>query len=333
MLEVDGSTLEGGGQIVRTAVTLSALTGRPCRIVRIRAGRREPGLGHQHIAAVRAVAGLCDAEVSGCRAGSSELTFTPGPLAERSVRVDVGTAGSIPLVLQAWLPAALVTGGEITVLGGTEVQKSPTIDYTARILVPFLREHGADISLEIRERGYYPRGGGEVHVRVSPSRISPLDPCRIRQAEPRGIVSCSAGLPDHVTERQAAAASRVLREATKLQFPVERDVRPGPGTGSSVTAWMGWKGGTALGKPGYRAERVGSDAASALLAELGAGGLVDKYLADQLLVYCALTGGSFTSHTCTLHARTVCWLLGLFGFRVRVTEGETVTFAAEKQSP
>lgn len=332
MLVIDGSTLEGGGQVVRSAVTLSAITGQPCRITNIRAGRKEPGLRSQHIAAVRAVAGLCGAVVSGCTAGSRELTFCPGPLVECDIRIEVGTAGSIPLVLQAWLPAAMMIGGGITVVGGTEVPRSPTIDYTARVLVPFLRQHGAEISLDVIRRGYFPRGGGEAVAKVRRSRLAPFSPEDTRETDSCGIVSCSAGLPGHVAERQADAASSALFQATGIRFPVWKDTRPGPGTGSSVTVWMGWMAGSAIGRRGYLAENVGRDAVVALLAEHHAGGLVDRYLADQILIYCACAGGSFTSSTCTLHARTMCWLLGLFGFRIRVTEGEVVTFAAEEST-
>lgn len=160
MLTVDGSCLEGGGQIVRLAVALSALAQTPVTVTRIRENRENPGLAPQHIAAVRAVAGACDAECTGLAPRSREITFTPGGLRRADLRIDPGTAGSIPLILQAWLPVALRAGGSITVTGGTEVAWSPTIDYLDRVLAPVLRRAGASIAIEVLERGVLPAGRG-----------------------------------------------------------------------------------------------------------------------------------------------------------------------------
>lgn len=330
MLVIDGAHLEGGGQVVRASAALSALTGTPVRIEHIREGRERPGLRPQHMTAIRAVAALCDAVVEGCVPGSRELEFHPGSLSKSRVCLDVGTAGSIALVLQAWLPLAVRVGGEITLTGGTEVRRSPTIDYIARILLPFLKLHGARISLEILARGYYPVGGGMVRVKAEATGLECLSPDCTRQDEVRGVCSCSAGLPPQVVARQAETAATILSGHFGLPFPVSTDVRSGPGTGSSCTVWTGWMGGTGIGRRGYPAEKVGGDAAGALLNEVTQGGLVDSHLADQLLIYLPFAGGSYTASRCTLHARTMCWLLEQFGFPVDIREEGVTRFACAK---
>ncbi len=326
MLTVDGSRLEGGGQIVRLAVALSAITRMPVTITRIRENRPTPGLSPQHIAAVRAVAGACDAECAGLFAGSREITFTPGNLRRADLQIDPGTAASITLILQAWLPVALHAGGSITVTGGTEVAWSPTIDYMDRVLAPVLRRAGASISICVLTRGYYPRGGGRVHVRVEPSR---MDPIVIPEEGECGIASCSAGLPMHVTERQAAAAQEILARKMGLPCAVTLDARRGEvGAGSSVTIWRGAKGAVALGRRGLPAEEVGRIAARALLADLDNSGTVDVHLADQLLVYIALYGGEYSAQTLSMHAETACQILSEFGYPVGCRKNGIVEFSA-----
>lgn len=326
MLTIDGSRLEGGGQIVRLAVALAAISTTPITVTRIRENREKPGLAPQHIAAVRAAAGTCGAECTGLTPRSREITFTPGSLRRTDLAIDTGTAGSIPLVLQAWLPAALEIGGSITVTGGTEVAQSPTIDYVEHVLAPVLRRAGASIDIEVLERGYYPRGGGRVRVRVEPGLPGPIT---IPEEGECGLVSCSAGLPGHVTERQAAAARDHLRGEAGLSCTAALDARDGgPSTGSSVTAWCGAKGAVALGRRGLPAEEVGRTAARALLDEHRSPGTVDAHLADQLPVYIALCGGEYTTHTLSLHAKTACSLLAEFGYPVECRENGTVEFFA-----
>jgi RNA 3'-terminal phosphate cyclase (ATP) len=252
--------------------------------------------------------------VEGLAVGSDRLVFSPGPVRAADQRIEVGTAGGIPLVLQAWLPIALEAGGAITITGGTEVPLGPTIDFVDRLLLRLLRAHGARVSLAIRRRGYVPRGGGEVRAEVEPGRLAPIDLGRVPVES--GAVSAAANLPRHVPERQLDAARRILEPVAGPLGEAVVDLRGGPSTGSSITCWNGLKAGSALGRRGLPAERVGRAAATALLAEHALPGEVDRHLADQVLLYLARCGGSFTATACTRHTETVRWLLDEFGLAV-----------------
>jgi RNA 3'-terminal phosphate cyclase (ATP) len=338
VLSIDGAMNEGGGQIVRMAVALSAITGKAVEISRIRAKRPVPGLAGQHCAAVQAVGRMCRAQVTGCEKGSTCISFYPDDIRKADITLDIGTAGSIPLVLQAWLPVALRTGGAITVTGGTEVRYSPTIDYLEQVFLPVLRRSGAAIAVEILDRGYYPRGGGRVRVMVDPSVLLPItldttaepgDSHGRQEARARcGICSCSSNLPDHVADRQARRAMKILCRDPKKNCILQIDRRSGVSTGSSCTTWMGNKGGSALGGRGVPAETVGEQAAQELVEAIGSPGQADLHLSDQLLLYIALHGGTYTTSAVTTHARTMCRLLGSFGYGISCTGTGMVTFSA-----
>ena len=306
-MEIDGSYGEGGGQIVRTAVALAAVTGTSIRVSKIRLGRPKPGLAFQHAQAILALAGICDAKIAGICPGSSDITFEPGRIKGGSYRVDIGTAGSITLLVQCLLPAMIRADGPITltVTGGTDVRWSPTIDYFRSVFLPALREFGARVKVESIRRGYYPRGGGSVVLTVTPGSLKPahLEPRESGIVE--GISHCS-NLPEHVARRQAESATAALKDAGyKCEVAIE--VLKETSTGSGITLWSGHKGGSALGERGIRAEDVGKAAAREIIAELSSPAAVDARLADQLIPYLALMGGSYTVRQISKHASTNIW--------------------------
>jgi RNA 3'-terminal phosphate cyclase (ATP) len=319
-LEINGSHLEGGGQIVRGAVSLSAMTGKKIKVHHIRARRDTPGLAAQHVAAIESVARICDAEVRGNCPGSSSVTFIPAEPVRKDIDVSVGTAGSCSLVIQCWLPVALSTGGRITVTGGTDVSKSPPADWLDRVLLETLRRAGANISMEITRRGFFPVGGGSISIEAGPGGMRPVtcDPGKVFREG--GIISVSAGLPRHIAERQGASAQSVVMEKTGEHLPLTIREEDG-GPGSICTVWRGCKGGSALGKKGLPAEKVGEMAAKGFYREWDSHGAADRYLADQLVIYLAQYGGSLTTGNITRHTETMLWLAGLFGSDIRVEAG------------
>ncbi len=329
MIEIDGSRGEGGGQLVRTAVAVSAATGKAVHLSNIRMKRQNPGLAAQHVAAVKCVAELCGAETSNLDVGSPVLAFRPGPLRAGNVKIDVGTAGSIPLVLQAGILAASFAPGETTfeITGGTDIRKAPPMDYLANVTVPLLAKLGIRVTVDVRRRGYYPRGGGEAAAVVSP----PPKPLAFRVEGP-GRIS-SIGGKAHVVELEADIARRMAASAASelRSFPtrvkIDEEAPPGLGPGTGITVWARTDysvlGASALGEKGLRAENVGAVAGRELASELKAGPSLDVHSADQLVPYLALGGGgAFTARNISTHLETVMWLL---------TEMTGVRFTIEKR--
>lgn len=332
LVEVDGSYGEGGGQLLRYSVALAALLGKSVRIYNIRAKRDNPGLRPQHLTAVKTIAEISGAQVKGLSVGSTELYVEPGGRPRGgSFEVDIGTAGSVSLLLQATLPVLAAASSEVrmTVKGGTDVKWAPPIAYFQHVLLPLLREFGLKAELKLLRRGYYPQGGGVVEVRVEPSY--PLKPARLVEAEElkeiRGV-SYASNLPRHVAERQAQAAVDLLRREGYGDYlsGVEIDVEtPAVGVGSGIVLWAkferGVVGGDALGEKGKRAEVVGREAAEKLLRSLRSGAPVDLHALDNLVIYMALAEGSsrVASSELTSHAETAIWLCRLLSgaeFRV-----------------
>ncbi|MFZ2411558.1 MAG: RNA 3'-terminal phosphate cyclase [Candidatus Methanoperedens sp.] len=327
-MNLDGSYGEGGGQILRTAVALSAVTGKPIEIDNIRKGRPKPGLAAQHVTAVEGVASICDAKVDGCNLHSTRLSFKPGRIKGGTYEIDIGTAGSISLFLQCLMPACMHAPEtvRIKITGGTDVQWSPSIDYLRFVTLGALSQMGYDCKLTLIRRGYYPRGGGCVEAIINPSNLKKTsfenNACPLVEG-----CSHSSGLPAHVAERQAASAQKILQDAG-YDTRISLEVKDYPSTGSGITLWCGTVGGSALGKPGLRAEKVGELAAEAILSELKSGAGMDIYLADQLIPYLALAeGGSFTTRVITPHTKTNIWVTEQFlDVKFKIEELETGLF-------
>jgi RNA 3'-terminal phosphate cyclase (ATP) len=295
MLQIDGSVGEGGGQIIRTAIALAAITGKEVEITNIRANRPKPGLAAQHLHAVKAVERLSRGETEGLALRSTHLIFTPGELRGFEGDIDIGTAGSITLLLQCLIPVALFADREtsVKITGGTDVNWSPPIDFYTQVFLPALKEIGCDINVDLKRRGYYPKGDGLVDVHVTPSeRLKGFAVPKPEHTSVIESISHSSGLPAHVAERQANAANRSLKEAgydTKIKTEIEE--RTKRTTGSGITLWCGYKSGSALGERGKRAEIVGEEAARNIITELESAATVDVHLADQLVPYIALADG------------------------------------------
>jgi RNA 3'-terminal phosphate cyclase (ATP) len=321
MREIDGSHGEGGGQLLRTACALSAITGDPVRLHAIRARRAPPGLAPQHLTAVKAVAALCDANVEGLALRSPELIFRPGRLRGGEFRFDVGTAGSVTLVLQALLPAALVCDAPVRIhlTGGTDVRAAPPLDYLRFVLLPLLAQMGASVELTLVRRGYYPRGGGVVEVLVQPGRLKGLRleaPGAVKEI--RGIAHV-ANLPAHIVTRMQQTAERLLAGIAPVQ--IEQQVlgkEQAIGPGGAVVLWAraapALLGGSEVAQRGVPAERIAETAAQALRAEITAGATLDLHASDQILIYGALASSpsSFLVRSLSSHAQATLWLLQQF---------------------
>jgi RNA 3'-terminal phosphate cyclase (ATP) len=324
MLEIDGSYGEGGGQLVRTAVALSAVTGTEIRVTNIRKNRPNPGLKQQHLKALETAARICEARVSGLFPGSTELSFAPVEIKGGKYEIDIGTAGSITLLLQCIMPALPFAKEEVelTVKGGTDVAWSPTIHYLQHVTFRALKRLGYSGSVILKEHGYYPKGGGEVSTFFKPCRLQGFHFLK-EEEEIKGF-SHASNLPTHVPLRQAKAASERLMETGYLS-QIEVQSFEAFSTGSGITLWTGYIGGSALGERGLPAEKVGKRAADEIVPELIAGASVDTHLADQLIPYMALAGNSsYTVRELSLHAATNIWITEQFldvKFRIEEKEG------------
>ena len=331
---IDASHGEGGGQVLRTALSLSVTLGRPVALRQIRARRPRPGLQPQHLTVVRALAAISDAEVTGDALDSTEVTFVPRTLRGGSYQFDIGairgSAGSVALLLQALLlPLSLAAQpSRLRLRGGTHVPWSPPVPYLAAVFLPALRRIGVLADLTLHRWGWYPAGGGEVDVSITPSRswrsihwARPIAPTL------EGISAVSR-LPRSIAERQQARVLDRLGAAglSATIALVEDRTALGPGTLTLLTATgeSALAGFSALGRRGVRAETVADEAVDPLLAYLEIGANVDDHLADQLIPFLAVgdTPSAFTCPRLSSHLRTVAWVVEqMLPVRVTLDEG------------
>jgi RNA 3'-terminal phosphate cyclase (ATP) len=317
-LEIDGCFGEGGGQIVRTALSLSCVTGIPFRLFNIRKGRKRPGLMPQHITCVQAISDICSARSTGNEKGSQQLTFIPGKIKAGNYRFDIGTAGSAPLVFQTMLPPLLFAGSpsHVIIHGGTHVPFSPTYHYISEVFLPTLNRVGIHVESSIGKFGFYPKGGGEIDFIITPSpEIKALNiQTRGRLSAVHGYSAVSR-LPKSIAERQKKSALQTLHQLS-VTITVSEVLSIDEGTFIFLKSEYenSIAGFSSLGKRGKPAEEVGREAADELLRFHSTPESFDSHLADQLAIYLCLAGGnsSFTTARITQHLVTNLWAIQKF---------------------
>lgn len=348
MIEIDGSYLEGGGAILRVASALAAVTGKPMKVHKIRAGRKNPGLRAQHLEGLKAVAELCSGRLVNAELGSTEIEFHPGVIRPAKLEIQISTAGALGLVFQSLKVPLCLAGDEVTVniRGGATFGKwAPPVPYTMNVLLPVLKNIGYTAEITIKKHGFYPRGGAEVEMRgfpclypIEPNSFSLFSrkPFRPLHMIDRGAVGKIAGISvaskhlrkPRVAERQAEAAKKSL-EARGLEVSVDAQYADAACAGSGVVLWATTStgailGADSLGERGKPSEKVGEEAAMQILQTIDSGATVDKHLSDQLLIFMALAEGqsAITAPELTDHARTnICVIQNFLPVEFKITDG------------
>ena len=320
MLVIDGSQGEGGGQVLRTSLSLSALTGRPFRIENIRANRSRPGLRPQHLAAVRAVADICQAQIDGNHIEAKTVVFIPGESPNSGdYSFDVShaslsgkSAGSTSLIIQTilWPLIFARKSSSIIIRGGTFVPFSPPFHYVAEVFQPALRQLGITLAMNLNAWGWMTAGGGEITATIDPAkRIEGVHFKKTANLEIWGVAAVS-NLPSHIPHRMARRAHNLLAGAGFTPSITSQRER-GPGPGAGIILWREQAGSSSLGRKGLPANEVAETAVAELLSFVDNGAAIDHHLADQLLVPMALAHGnsSFTTNLLTRHTLTNIELL------------------------
>lgn len=309
MLLIDGSRGEGGGQMLRTALTLSMITGEPFAIDNIRAGRKKPGLLRQHLTCVEAAAAISSAEITGAHLGTRALTFAPRAIKAGTYKFAVGSAGSSALVFQTVF-LALLTAKEPSTLelsGGTHNPAAPTFDYLDRVFLPLIARMGAKVDVRLDRHGFYPAGGGRWRAEVEPcSRLKPIEIMERGAPAACHTIAAVANIPFDVAEREVATVLELM------SWPKDRAscrAVKADGPGNVVHVELGSESITEIftgfGEREILAQTVAASVVGEVRAYLAAGVPVGPHLADQLLLPIALAGGgAFLTQHPTAHTRT-----------------------------
>ena len=345
MIQLSGEFGEGGGSLVRVALALSTITGKPFEVDNIRKGRAKSGLKAQHLYCIKSLQELCSAEVEGDVLGSAYLKYVPGKIKAKPIKVDIGTAGSVTLLLQSLLPPCLFAGRsmKLEIVGGTDVKWAAPFDYFNNVFMPIVRKFCSGLDVKLIKRGYFPKGQGNLELSINPKyklpEFSGFDEfcSHLKQSVPKidligqgnlinvkGVSAASLNLENaKVAERQTSTAKSVLM---KLECPVDisSEYCNTASLGSGITLWANFSkdkecteiiklGADSLGEPGKRAEIVGEEAAKKLVKEIESGAAVDKYLADQILLLMAFTSNSkIKVSEITEHCRTNIYVIEKF---------------------
>ncbi|HVG31423.1 MAG TPA: RNA 3'-terminal phosphate cyclase, partial [Pyrinomonadaceae bacterium] len=310
MISIDGSYGEGGGQIIRTSLALSLVTGKPFRIERVRARREKPGLQRQHLTAVLAAAEIGRAEVSGARVGSSEFTFVPRGVEPGDYTFSIGTAGSTTLVLQTVLPPLMIANApsRLVLEGGTHNVHAPPFEFLARTFVPLVNRIGPTVGMKLKRYGFYPPGGGRFEVSIEPAReFKRLDIAKRGAVLGKRARALVVNLPAHIGERELGVVKEKLGWSDE-QMEVSTSTNalsPGNVLTIEIESEQLTEIITGIGERGVRAETVAERAAAEAISYLERDAPVGEHLADQLLVPLALCGGgSYQTGPPSLHTRT-----------------------------
>ncbi|MCB9859208.1 MAG: RNA 3'-terminal phosphate cyclase [Phycisphaeraceae bacterium] len=332
MVQLDGSVGEGGGQILRTALSLSMVTGTSFSITNIRANRPKPGLLRQHLTAVLAARDVCNGEVQGATVGSTEVTFTPGTVSPGEYHFSIGTAGSTTLVFQTLLPALMTADSPstITLEGGTHNMFAPTVHFLQRSFVPMLARMGPKVDVALERYGFYPAGGGLVRMRIKPvSMLTPIE-CVVRdEITHRRAIATLASLPAEIGKRELHIVKNVLALGDH-EMGVNQ-LKDTDGMGNVLGIELGDANHvevfTGFGQRGVSAEHVARSAANEARDYLKYGAPIGTYLADQLMLPMALAGeGRFCTGPLSRHAETNAAVIESFlGTRIHQSHTDRIT--------